>query len=175
MNEMERQRLIEQEGVTFHYSREEYFKNHPEVEKLHNGEMIPEKGLFKVLVKAPGGKFLLITIGILLAVIVILGVLHKPNQDFIGKVNMNLAAFAFEDTVYVTLKFDPSDDGTAVAATVTALTTDNQTVAQRELSGNLNDKELLLRTTFNDFEIYTVKASIKMNGQEKLLSVVVTR
>lgn len=175
MDDLERQRLIEQEGVTFHYNHDEYLKNHPEIEKLHNGEMIPEKGLFKVLVKAPGGKFMLATIGILLAVIVILGFLHKTNQDFIGKVNMNLSAFAFEDTVYVTLKFDPSADGTAVAATVSALTTDDQIVVQHELSGNLSDKELLLRTTFNDFEVYTVKAAIKMNGQEKTLSVLVSR
>ena len=175
MDELERQKLIEQEGVTFHFSHEKYLERHPEIKKLRSGEILPQKGIVKVLVKAPGGKFMLITIGILLAVIVILGFLHKSNQDFIGDVNMNLSAFAFEDTVYVTLKFDPSNDGTAVLANVMALTHDEQIVAERELKGNLSEKELLLRTTMNDFEIYTIKAIIKMNGQEKILSVLVSR
>ena len=101
---------LEEQGVVFYYNREERLKRMPESAKLYNGELQRKRGLFRALIDAPGGKYILSAIGILVAVIAVLAILHKPNENSIGGITATAKAFAYEDKIYVNLKFDKNEN-----------------------------------------------------------------
>ena len=176
MDEDARKKLEEQ-GVVFYYNREERLKRMPESAKLYNGELQRKRGLFRALLYAPGGKYILSAIGILIAIIALLAILHKPNENTVGGITASAKAFAYEDKIYVNLKFDKDEKAknAAVLAEVTAVNNEDTAVDSKTLTGEYTGEELALRTTFSDFEIQKVTVKITVNGEEKTLSTAVER
>lgn len=105
MDEDARKKL-ENQGITFYYDREKRLERQPKLKPLYDGSLIRERGFFAALKNAPGGKCLLAAIALLLVLVAFLSVFDKRNEDALNGVSFSLAAFAFEDTVYVTVKCD---------------------------------------------------------------------
>ena len=168
---------LEEQGVVFYYNREERLKRMPESAKLYNGELQRKRGLFRALIDAPGGKYILSAIGILVAVIAVLAILHKPNENSIGGITASAKAFAYEDKIYVNLKFDKNEkaENAAISAEISAVNNEDTVVDTKKLSGDYTGEELALRTTFSDFEIQKVTVKITVNGEDKTLSAAVER
>lgn len=176
MDEEERKKLEEQ-GVVFYYNREERLKRMPENAKLYNGELKRKRGLIRVLLDSPGGKYILFVIVILIGLITAFTILDKPDENTVGGITASLKAFAFEDKVYVNLKFDKNeaDLAAAVSAEINSVNTDEKITDTKTLTGEYTGEELILRTTFPDFEVKKVTAKIMINGEDSLLSVAVER
>jgi len=176
MDEDERKKL-EDQGVVFYYNREERLKRMPENAKLYNGELKRKRGLFRVLLDSPGGKYILFVIVILIGIITALSLLDKPDENIAGGITASIKAFVFEDKVYVNLKFDKNEDilNAAVSAEINSVNTDEKITDTKTLTGEYKGEELILRTTFSDFEIKKVTAKILINGEDSTLSVPVER
>ncbi|NLK46325.1 MAG: hypothetical protein GX297_06710 [Treponema sp.] len=176
MNDDERKRLEEQ-GVVFYYSREERLKRMPENAKLYNGELLRKRGFLRVLLDSPGGKYMIFVIILLIGIIVSLSVFYKSNENTVGGIAASVKAFAFEDKIYVNLKLDKNIDSekAAVTAEIKAVNNDDIVVETKTLKESYTGEELVLRTTFSDFEIKKIEASIIINGDEKTISTVIER
>lgn len=177
MGDDERKKLEEQ-GIVFHsHSREERLKLNPENAKLYNGELRKKTGLFRVLLDAPGGKYMIFVIIILIGVIVSLAIFNKSNEDSIGGINTTIKAFAYEDKIYVNLKFDANKDAqkAVIKAELSAIDKDGTVIDTKELTDEYTGEELTMRTTFSDYELKSITAHIALNGEEKTVSVLIER
>ncbi len=168
---------LEEQGVVFYYSREERLKRMPENAKLYNGELKRKTGFVRVLLDAPGGKQMLFVIIVIIGVIVSLAVFNRPNENTVGGIAASVKAFAFEDKVYVNLKFDKDENvgNAAVTAEISAINGENAVADTKTVTGEYTGEELVLRTTFSDFEIKQVSVKIMVNGDSKALSASVER
>ena len=168
---------LEEQGVVFYYNREERLKRMPENAKLYNGELKRKTGFIRVLLDAPGGKQMLFVIIVLVGVIVSLAVFNRPDQNTVGGIEASVKAFAFEDKIYVNLKFDKTEKtgNAAVTAEINAINNEDIVVDTKTLSDEYTGEELVLRTTFSDFEIKQVSVKAIVNGDSKLLSVPIER
>lgn len=203
MDEDARKKL-ENQGITFYYDREKRLERQPKLKPLYDGSLIRERGFFAALKNAPGGKCLLAAIALLLVLVAFLSVFDKRNEDALNGVSFSLAAFAFEDTVYVTVKCDaqkiaaeknapqntarktetanaPTDTpaGTATAQQVSVLFTaedESKTIIDKKtVSGVYTGSELLLRVTFTDYDVVKIVAAVTIDGTEKTVSAAVSR
>ncbi len=168
---------LEEQGVVFYYNREERLKRMPENAKLYNGELKRKTGFVRVLLDAPGGKQMLFVIIVIIGVIVSLAVFNRPNENTVGGLETSVKAFAFEDKVYVNVKFDKNEKAgnAAVSAEVSAINGENAVADTKTLTGEYTGEELMLRTTFSDFEIKQVSVKAMVNGESKTLSASVER
>lgn len=168
---------LEEQGVVFYYNREERLKRMPENAKLYNGELKRKTGFVRVLLDAPGGKQMLFVIIVIIGVIVSLAVFNRPNENTVGGLETSVKAFAFEDKIYVNVKFDKNEKAgnAAVSAEVSAINGENAVADTKMLTGEYTGEELMLRTTFSDFEIKQVSVKTIVNGESKTLSASVER
>lgn len=168
---------LEEQGVVFYYNREERLKRMSENAKLYNGELKRKTGFVRVLLDAPGGKQMLFVIIVIIGVIVSLAVFNRPNENTVGGLETSVKAFAFEDKIYVNVKFDKNEKAgnAAVSAEVSAINGENAVADTKTLTGEYTGEELMLRTTFSDFEIKQVSVKTIVNGESKTLSVSVDR
>ena len=75
------------------------------------------------------------------------------------------------------MKLDKNIDSekAAVTAEIKAVNNDDIVVETKTLKESYTGEELVLRTTFSDFEIKKIEASIIINGDEKTISTVIER
>lgn len=178
-DEKARKNLEANGDVQFYYSREERLERMPNSAKLYNGELSGNKGFFNVLVKAPGGKFMILAIVILVAVILILGVFNRQNEDSLCGVDVSLNAFLFEDTVYVTAKLNESknfselfgSETAEITVTFGAFDSNQSLIEEKNVTSVYNGEELALRATFTDFEIFKIVSYLQMGDNNISLSV----
>lgn len=197
----EQKKLEEQEGITFYYDREKRLSRMSSNRSLYEDASL-KRGFFKVLVNAPGGKYMIIAIFVMLAVILLLGVFNKKNEDVVAGVCANLSAFCFEDKIFVTVKL--TDDAQSnvlkeklgnglqndaqnldqnapqdsfIRAEVFAVDANGNTLEQKTLynlqSGD--DGAYFFRTTFGDYEVQKIDVVLYVGSESKKLSANVSR
>ena len=175
-NEKNRQQ-VQEKGAVFYYNREKRLEHMPKNAALYDGSLSGSKGFFKVLTAAPGGKFLLGGIGILIAVILLISMFNKQNADTIDEIPVSVTAFLYEDSVYVTLKLAENQvhEPCSVAVNFGAIDENQVLLETKQISGSYDGSELLIRTIFTDYDVAKIAAIVTINGVEKTMSVLVDR
>ncbi len=163
---------VDSTELNFHYHREDRLKTAPKiVQDFHNGtNKVPPKGIFRRLVYTRSSRLMLFTIVVLcLGTYVVSFLTSRDNRDTLLTVPMQLSAFRFEDTVYVSLKASEKQDAAfPFTAEFTAYTT-NHTPVQTEVKSALYDgKELVITTTFPDYDILSIYAEVKAKSGESI-------
>lgn len=173
----------DEQPLVYHYGKPgERLKNADEsVRQFYAGEG-PQlsKGLFHWLVHTRSSRFMFFT---LLAFVALIGVtaVFKQN-DAAGSVSgipVQMTAFSFEDTVYVSIKLPEQtgfDSGSSIVnATVRAYTVEKQLLDSTEISGIYTGKELFLRTTFSDYDILYIEAVVTVSDSAVALQADIIR
>ena len=168
-----------EEEMIFRYNRAERLAHAPKiVQDYYNGKMqLGSKGIFKSLVATRGNRFMLFSVIICAAAMMFMWYFGpSKSEDVVRHVPVQLSAFSFDDTVYVTLEFsDPNkkyEKGSTFLADVTFQfnNVDGQLAHEEKFSIKYDGKKQLLRTTFKDYDIIEVCAVLKLGDEEKILS-----
>lgn len=167
----------------FFFNHEERIKHAPKnVQDFYAGRgPQPPKGLFKSLWQTKGNRFGLFAILIFFAFIYLYTLTQEKSyqKNFQG-IEANLSAFVYGDEIYTSLSIKKSLDKknkkteTPIAGTVHAhfFAIDNQgaTVFEFESDEQFQEKELIIKTHFSDYEIEYVKVKLFFHDEEKELS-----
>ena len=160
-----------EEKLVFYYNREERIKRAPSiVQRYYNseGEFGMKRGLFRSLVATKANRIMLVTLGMLFAVILFIGLFAKYEEGSLAGLPVALSAFSFEDTVYVSIQCDEAGKKfnkslpLPVKASVSFFNIDEQLLETQELSGKYEGNELFLRTTIRDYDIMRITAVVSM-------------
>lgn len=172
-----------EETLKFYYSREERIKNAPQpVKDFYSGRLKAFRpGIFKALVATKGNRFMLFALIACFCVVIMLSLFDRRNEGSASGVPVSLSAFSFEDTVYVTLKFEPlsrrcRNDGAArFDVSIEYTDADGNDAEIQRFTHIYNGAESFLRTTFRDYDIVYVKAGISLEDESTVLSCRVER
>jgi hypothetical protein len=165
----------EEKPPVFYYNREGRIARAPKIVRdYYAGKNRPVTGLFKVLVATPAKRALFFSIVALCVIVVFLNYsLGSDSSGRVGGIPVSLSAFAFEDTVYISVRFDktpyPSDgreaaDGRVVTADITIFNADNQVFETRNFRQNYAGSETFIRTTIPDYDILRIEAVVALGG-----------
>ena len=162
-----------EEPMVFHYRREERLKNAPKiVQDYYSGDFkVFRPGLLKALVSTRGNKLLFMSLVICFLVVIgniLLG--PKQNSAVSAGIPLKLTSTAIEETIYSSLKVsapekkfkDIYNDGIMVSVHFKFLDADNQIVFDDKVSEKYTGKEIFLRTSHTDYDIFTVCAEVEM-------------
>ena len=167
------------ETMVFRYNRAERLAHAPKiVQDYYSGKMqIGGKGIFKSLVATRGNRFMLFSVIICAAAMMFMWYFGpSKSEDVINHVPVQLSAFSFSDTIYVTLELsDPNkkyEAGSVFPVDVTFQfnNVDKQLAHSEIFSTKYEGKKELVRTTLKDYDIIEVRAVVKMGDTEKTLS-----
>lgn len=164
-----------EEPMIFHYSRKHRLEHAPQnVRDFYDGKMNVQRGLLKSLVATRANRCLLFSIVVCMAALFFVSKFGRDSfKDTIDGTQAEIAAFSFENTVYVSTSLkavkspSASDD---VSAKITALNEEKKEIACESLSDFYDGKELFLRTTFEDNDIMYVEAEIEIFGKISKIS-----
>lgn len=175
------------DNIHYYFDHDERIKHAPKiVQDYYAGKgPRPVKGLFKNLVSTPANKIGLLSIVIFAAFVFIYSLTaEKPYRKFVGGTEMTLSAFSYEDEIYVSLKAEALNQKSDAAKKIKpgsvevkfgAVDTQHAQTAVSEKSEIYAGRELVIRTKFPDYDIISVKAEVKFNGEEKELSAAVEK
>lgn len=160
-----------EEPVVFYYNQEERLKRAPQsVRDYYEGKITAFKpGLFKALVSTKANRFMLFSLVICFAVVVFnIFFGPKANVETYKGIPMTLTAASFEEQVYVSLKIDDVEkrfkgeykNGVPIFVRFSALDVDNQVVLDSNSTDLYLEKNIFIRTKFNDFELASINAEI---------------
>ena len=167
------------DAMIFRYNREERLAHAPKiVQDYYAGKMqIGSRGIFKSLVATRGNRFMLFSVIICAAAMMFMWYFGpSKSEDVLNHVPVQLSAFSFDDTVYVTLTFsEPGkkyEEGSQfpVEVTFNFNNVDGQLAHEEIITTKYAGKKELVRTTFKDYDIIEVTAVLKTGEQEKVLS-----
>ncbi|MCR5724290.1 MAG: hypothetical protein K6G80_04295 [Treponema sp.] len=170
------------EQMVFRYNREERLKHAPQnVRDYYNGTFMPRRGLFRSLISTHGNRYLLISVGLCIGVVLLASVLLHRESATVGGVGTQLSAFSFEESVYASLKLDKAGKHVSltlpapVSARFSFIGVDGQPVQEQLITGKYDGKELFLRTTTTDYDIVKVTVVLDVAGQSVDLTAAVLR
>lgn len=160
---------------TYYYNQEERLKNAPKIVKDYyaGGGPRPTKGLFRVLVSNRGNRFLLVTILLLSAFILIYSNLKEKSSLAISNLIIKPSAMKFDEKVYITLAFSKSgkekdkkkEEGTKkVLVTFYAINKDNEEAKRIEEEGEYNTETFSIRAVFQDYDIKKINCHVELSG-----------
>ena len=169
----------ERAALSFHYSRRERIQNAPKiVQDYYAGKMNPPKGLFRVLVANRFNRFMLFTMMLCLAVVLLVNAFaSSPALGTCAGFETELTAFRYDDGVYAQVKIhalkkslaDKNFDldgyiknGMKAYGTFTFWTSDGGEWSRLESVSNICAGEFFLRTNVPDYDIMAVSADIKI-------------
>jgi hypothetical protein len=157
--------------LIFYYNRERRVARAPKiVQDYYNGKNRPVTGLFKVLVATPAKRVMFFSIIALCVIVIFLNYsLGEDSAGTIGGVPASLSAFAFEDTVYISLRFDGSPkfkDELRFAVDIAIFNADNQLFETRRFFQNYSGKEAFTRTTIPDYDILRIEAVVTLEDAD---------
>lgn len=162
-----------EENLVFHYSREERLKRAPQIVKdYYSGKFGAYKGgLLKSLVNTRSNRLLFVTIIFAFGIILFVRYFGPEKKSgTLNKVDVNLSAFSYEDSVYASVKFNKAgkkiksdfEGGIPVYATFSAYDKEGASLSEEKVSGKYEGNELFLRTTFQDYDIIKIDAVCAM-------------
>ena len=157
--------------MVFYYNRESRISNAPQsVRDYYEGKNRPASGLFKVLVATPAKRVMFFSIIALCVIIIFLNyTLGEESTGTIGGVPVSLSAFAFEDTIYVSLRFDDNakfKGDQLFLADISIFNADNQLFETRQFFQNYAGNEVFIRTTIPDYDILKIEAVVAAQNQQ---------
>ena len=172
----------DEEPVIFHYSREHRIQSAPKiVQDYYNGNMSMGGGLFRCLVKTRASRMLLAAIAVMVFFIIFYGLFASGSaNNTLAGIPVSLAAFSFEDSIYASVKCAQTDmfseqNQIVISVEFRFLTDGENIFSEIKEEGIYSGKELFLRTTTIDYDIFTVEAIITANGEQIILDVPVSR
>ena len=180
------------DGVVFRYNREERIKRAPKiVQDYYAGRMNPTRGLFRVLVATKFNRFMLFTVALCFAVVLIVNTFSaRPNLATAAGFELELSAFCYDESVYAQIKVHPLKeslndknflidqyikDEEAVSAIFSFVDADGQTLDKIQKSAKIEKNAFFLRTNSPDYDIIKVEASAEILGQKVDLTTKVAR
>lgn len=165
-----------EEPIVFHYNREERIRNAPDlVKQYYAGELKRPRGLFRVLVSNKANKTLLFVLVVCFILVGFIGFFGpKKNESAVSGVSFNLLAFSYDDTVYASLKFSEPDkknrenysENIPLKVRFSFFDADNMCIVFDEVNGSYNGKEVFLRTSCRDYDIFNVTAEFDFCDEE---------
>lgn len=189
------------DDMHYYYNRDERIRNAPKiVQDYYSGKFNPKGGIFKSLVSTTGNKMLLVCIVVCAAAVVYLyNTGDKPYRKHIAGAEAGIAAFSYEDEVYVSVTVKTNDSAAKshsmqqaesgndangeggevissdniVEAAFTVLDADSENVGTSKITGALQDGEAVLRMKFQDYDARRVNAAVTYGGETKTLSVAI--
>lgn len=170
-----------EEPLVFYYNREERIKNSPKIVKdFYAGKLIQKRpGLFRALVSTRQNRMVFFCLVAAVIMAFFFGFFGpSKNEASIAGVDCELSAFSFEDNVLVSVKFnEPAkkykakyESAVKVKALFSACDADGQKIFEKEINDVYNGKELFIRTTFADYDIFTVAADVEIENESSRLS-----
>lgn len=180
------------DGMVFRYNREERIKRAPKiVQDYYAGKMNPTRGLFRVLVATKFNRFMLFTVALCFAVVLIVNTFSaRPNLATAAGFEFELSAFCYDESVYAQVKVHPLKkslndknfpidqyikDEEAVSAIFSFVDADGQTLDKIQKSAKIEKNAFFLRTNSSDYDIIKVEASAEILGQKVDLTSKVAR
>ena len=166
-----------EEVLNFHYSREERLKRAPQsVKDYYDGKMNIKRGIFRSLVATQANRYMLFSIALCMAALFFVSKFGSDSSvDIIDDARAEVAAFSFEDTVYVSTKIRSAKKDGSIAksddasAYILALDDDKNEIASAEYSDLFDGKELAWITKFDDNGITYIEANVEIYGKSKKL------
>ena len=159
------------ENITFYYDRSERLKNDPkEVQDYYSGKWIgPPKGLFKALVHTKSSRFIFATLCFVLAISILMMMINsKENIITFENVKVELSAFSFEDTIFISIKTENKNENPIDAnVVINVLDKDFNIINTKEQKIKFDLRENFFRTTFTDYDIIYSEATVTLSGQTK--------
>lgn len=179
-------------GMVFRYNHDERIKNAPKiVQDYYAGKLNPQKGLFRVLVATKFNRFMLFTVALCFAVVLIVNAFGaRPNLATAAGFELELSAFCYDESVYAQIKVHPLKKSLAdknfpidkyikdqekVLSTFSFVDVDGQTLDKIQKSAEIEKKAFFLRTNSPDYDIMKVEASVEFLGQKVDLTSKVAR
>ncbi len=171
------------ENLVFRYNREERIKNAPKiVQDYYAGKLNPTKGLFKALVATKFNRFMLFTVALCFAVVLIVNAFgNRPSLSTAAGFELELSAFRYDESVYAQIKIHPLKksladknfqidkfikDGEKAAALFTFVDVDGQPLDKIQKSAEIEKNVFFIRTNSPDYDIIKVEASVELLGQK---------
>ncbi len=170
------------EPVVFHYNRRRRLENGPqEVRRAYEHPVIPQSGFMRVLVANRALKSIFFSIIIMSVVIVVVTMVSgTPDKVILAGIPLELKAFLFEETVYVTLS--AGSDATLkpanpvlIEAILTVTDRTGTELDNRELMTVWNGGLQSMRATFVDHELVRITAQVKIDKSDTILYVLIER
>lgn len=171
----------EGQNLVFHYNRERRLEKAPEeVRRSYDQGNTPKGGFLHGLTANSGLRSILVVIILLCASVVFLTLFGETgNSVVVEGAQIHLAAFLYEETVYITVSCKGANStvlqNVPVHVLISGLDPNNVVVFEQELNGIFFNNELILRTTMHDYELKTIGADLKFNNSDAKLSVSVDR
>lgn len=180
------------ENLVFRYNRQERIKNAPKiVQDYYAGRLTPTKGLFKVLVATKFNRFMLFTVALCFAVLLIVKAFgNRPNIATASGFELELSAFKYDESVYAQIKIHPLKksladknfaidqyikDNEKASAVFSFVDVDGQTLDKIQKSAEIEKKAFFIRTNSSDYDIIKVDAAVEILGQKVDLTSKVSR
>ena len=171
------------DGLAFRYNREERIKNAPKiVQDFYAGKLNPKKGLFKILVATKFNRFMLFTVALCFAVVLIVNTFSaRPNLATAAGFELELSAFCYDESVYAQIKIHPLKkslkdknftidqyikDQEKATAVFNFVDVDGQSLDKIQKSAEIEKNAFFLRTNSPDYDIIKVEASVDILGQK---------
>ncbi|WP_147614890.1 hypothetical protein [Treponema pectinovorum] len=160
-----------EEKLVFHYNRDARLSRAPEiVQNFYSGKLKAFKpGIFRALVSTKGNRLMFVTLLVCFFIVVFLGFFNKKDNAVLNSIPLNLSAFSFEENVYVSLSFDEIKknseskkiaEGQNIQIELAFLDGAKIPVEKKSFSLLYKGEKTFLRTTFHDYDIFYVKASV---------------
>lgn len=166
----------EEEPLVFYYNREERIKSAPTIVKsAYDGTAEkPPSGIFEALVHTKSSRFMLLALAFALVVTIFIGFFgNKTNQALIKDVSFEISAFSFNDVVYTSLHYkrkDSNKTNTPIKIIFSGLDADGNQLISKETEALIDKDEDYIRTTFNDYDIISIKSEIITNENTDILT-----
>jgi len=170
----------EEKGFHYYYNREERIAKAPaNVQEYYRGGMRPVRGI-KVLFNKQNRFIFLALVVFVGAAWVYSGLNSTRAYSQLKGINFELAAFEYEEEVFVSIKMKRSKKSTETApvkvdAEIFVIDPNNQVGDKKSISDIYSEGEQYLRTKFTDYDIIRVDVILSVGDEEKELSAEVKR
>ena len=163
-----------EEDLVFYYSREKRLERYSENKKLYDGSMVMKGGFFSVLVNSSGGKYMLLSIFFLVALIIIFG-LSGTDANFVSAngISAQLDAFQYEDSTYAICVLKENEDfpgEEALSINFSAFDGDKNLIDSEDFSEIYDGSEKKIQTHWTNSEIHVIMVEVEMGGDTFSLS-----
>ena len=164
------------EPLVFHYEKGSFRKRETEtVRDMATGKKNLKPGIFKILVSTKANRMMLLSMLMCVAVTVIVLVLRfRENTGSVCGFNLKESAFSFEENIYVSIEFTPSSSAKTETGefvlVFTAYDCENFPSEEKSITFAYDfggEKKQFARASFTDFNVKTVKCSVKPFGSSE--------
>lgn len=170
-----------EEAIAFHHKNGEYRKYmDPKLADLAEGKNQPKRGFFRVLVSTRGNKMMFFVLCLTIAVYFGVSIFAKnSNEDVINGNRIKLSAFSFSEQIYLTFEMKPDENRKGkeeapefqkYAIELEFINSDGAVAFQKNDEYIFYGDDYYYRETYTDYDIVSVRCTVKDNESEKKLT-----